>query len=207
MSCCWTYQQPLTLSIIRSCYKDFDPGLVQEEKPLRGFSLILQIVPSQFRLLFYFFSSSAKTWCTPGIRVGFVAISLIHGPTGWPYTMAWYGIPSICWWHSTVHTFSCDDSVDLTTTISRIESCLVDITNRMTTNKLELNNDKTELLILHSRFRLPPRLPSIKIGTDIIKPTNKARNIGVIFDNTITMSFHINNIVKEVFYHLRNIAS
>ena len=28
----------------------------------------------------------------------------------------WYGIPSICWWYSTVHlTFSCDDSVDLTT--------------------------------------------------------------------------------------------
>ena len=77
----------------------------------------------------------------------------------------------------------------------------------MTTNKLELNNDKTELLILHSRFRLPPRLPSIKIGTDIIKPTNKARNIGVIFHNTITMYFHINNIVKEVFYHVRNIAS
>ena len=104
-------------------------------------------------------------------------------------------------------TFSCDDSVDLTTTISRIESCLVDITNRMTTNKLELNNDKTELVILHSRFRLPPQFPSIKIETDIIKPTNKARNIGVIFDNTITMSFRINNIVKGALYHFRNIAS
>ena len=76
----------------------------------------------------------------------------------------------------------------------------------MTTNKLKLNTDKTELLILYSRFRLPPRLPSIKIGTDIIKPTNKARYIGVIFDNTVTMSFHNNNIVKVAFYHLRNIA-
>ena len=53
----------------------------------------------------------------------------------------------------------------------------------------------------------PPRLPSIKIGFDIIKPTTKARNIGVIFDNTITMSFRINNVVKGAFYHLRNIAS
>ena len=99
-----------------------------------------------------------------------------------------------------------DDMDDLTTTISRIESCLMDITNWMTTNKLKLNTDKTELLILYSRFRLPPRLPSIKIGTDIIEPTNKARNIGVIFDNTVTMSFHINNVVKGAFYHLRNIA-
>ena len=27
-SCCWTYQQPSTPSIIRSCYTDCDPGLV-----------------------------------------------------------------------------------------------------------------------------------------------------------------------------------
>ena len=103
-------------------------------------------------------------------------------------------------------TFSCDDMDDLTITISRIESCLTDITNWMTSNKLKLNTDKTELLTLYSRFRLPPRIPSIKIGTDIIEPTNKARNIGVIFDNTVTMSFHINNVVKGAFYHLRNIA-
>ena len=104
-------------------------------------------------------------------------------------------------------TFSCDDQDDLTTTIFRIESCLVDITNWMTTNKLKLNTDKTKLLILYSSFRLPPRLPSIRIGTDVIEPTNKARNIGVLFDNTVTMSFHINIIVKGAFYHLRNIAS
>ena len=85
-------------------------------------------------------------------------------------------------------------------------NCLIDITNWMITNKFILNTDKTELLTLCSRFRLPPRLPSLKTGTDIIKPTNKARNIGVIFDNTVTMSFHINNIVKVAFYHLRNIA-
>ena len=76
----------------------------------------------------------------------------------------------------------------------------------MTTNKLKLNADKTKLLILYSKFRLPPRLPPIKIGTDVIEPTNKARNIGVIFDNTVMMSFHISNIVKGAFYHLRNIA-
>ena len=104
-------------------------------------------------------------------------------------------------------TFSCDDKDDLTTTISRIENCLVDITNWMTTKKLKLNTDKTELLILHSKFRLSPRLRSIKIGTNTIEPGNKAGNIGVIFDNTVTMSFHINNIVKVAFYHLRNIIA
>ena len=49
---------------------------------------------------------------------------------------------------------------------------------------------------LYSKFRLPQRLPSIKIETDIIETTNKARNIDVIFDN----------IVKEALYYLRNRA-
>jgi len=44
------------------------------------------------------------------------------------------------------------------------------------------------------------------VGTDLIKHTNKARNIGVVLDNTLTMSCHIKNIVKGAFYHLRNIA-
>ena len=70
-----------------------------------------------------------------------------------------------------------------------LKASLVDITNWITTNKLKLNTDKTELLILHSKFRLSPQLPSIKIGTDTIEPTNKAHNSRVIFDNTVTMSF------------------
>ena len=44
------------------------------------------------------------------------------------------------------------------------------------------------------------------MGTDLIKPTKKVRNVGVLFDNTLTMSCHIKNIVKGAFYHLRNIA-
>ena len=72
----------------------------------------------------------------------------------------------LIWWHDMdfhlyaddtqlYTTFSCDDKDDLTTTISRTESSLVDITNWITNNKLKLNTDKTELLILYSRFRLP----------------------------------------------------
>ena len=76
----------------------------------------------------------------------------------------------------------------------------------MTANKLKLNTDKTELLIIHSRFRLlppprppPPRIPFIRVETDIFKLKNEVRNFGVVFDNTLTMSFHINNIVKGSF--------
>ena len=52
-------------------------------------------------------------------------------------------------------TFSCNDKDDLTTTISRIKRCPVDITNWKTTNKLILNTVKKELFIVYSRFSLP----------------------------------------------------
>ena len=74
----------------------------------------------------------------------------------------------------------------------------------MTANKLKLNNDKSQFLFPHSRFRhsLPP--PTISVGMENIRPSQQARNLGVIFDDT--MSLHVNAIVKGAFYHVRNIS-
>ena len=40
-----------------------------------------------------------------------------------------------------------------TTSKLRIESCIHDVNNWMSANKLLLNHDKTELLVLHVRHR------------------------------------------------------
>ena len=76
----------------------------------------------------------------------------------------------------------------------------------MTANKLKLNNDKSEFLFLHSRFRhsLPP--PTISVGMENIRPSQQARNLGVILDDTMSLSPHVNTIVKGAFYHIRNIS-
>ena len=104
-------------------------------------------------------------------------------------------------------TFVYNDDNHLASTKISIENCLLEIDHWMTCNKLKLNKDKTELLILHSRFHSGPTLPSaITLGTDEIHPSNHARNIGVIFDSTLSMTNHVNCIVKSAFYHLRNIA-
>ena len=103
-------------------------------------------------------------------------------------------------------SFNYKDQNDLEQVKSRVEACLVDIMNWMSENKLMLNTDKTELLILSSKFRAEPVFPVLTVGSDIITPTSHARNIGVTFDKFLTMSIHINNICKSAFYHLRNIA-
>ena len=52
---------------------------------------------------------------------------------------------------------------------------------------LKLNDDKTELLLVHSKHRqMPPLLPVI-VGNEMIMPSKCARNIGVMFDHNLTM--------------------
>ena len=89
----------------------------------------------------------------------------------------------------------------------RIEMCVSDIHSWMAVNVLKLNTVKTELLYLHSRFRPRLQLNPIQLGSHVIFPSSHAKNIGVIFDSSMTMSRHINAIVKSGFYHLRDITN
>ena len=70
----------------------------------------------------------------------------------------------------------------------RLENNVADINLWMTTNKLKLNNDKSEFLSLHSRFRHSLSPPTISVGMENISPPQQARNLGVIFDDTMSLS-------------------
>ena len=99
-------------------------------------------------------------------------------------------------------SFACNDTSDPVAAKQRLENCVADINLWMTTNKLKLNNDKSEFLFLHSRFRhsLPP--PTISVGMENIRPSQQAHNLGVIF-----LRYNVTfTIVKGAFYHIRNIS-
>ena len=51
---------------------------------------------------------------------------------------------------------------------SKVETCILDINDNscMTANKLKLNNDKTELLVLYASHCPPPHLSSIYAGSE-----------------------------------------
>ena len=76
----------------------------------------------------------------------------------------------------------------------------------MSINVLKLNKDKTELLYLFSKYNPQQSLPPLRFGTDIIKPSPHARNIGAIVDTTMSMFPQVNNVCKSTFYHLRTIS-
>ena len=82
--------------------------------------------------------------------------------------------------------FSCQDYNELVAVKQRIELCMAEVNNWMMMNKLKLNTDKTELLVLHSKFRSHIPFGSLMIGNDVIFPSDYARNIGVIFDEIMS---------------------
>ena len=88
-----------------------------------------------------------------------------------------------------------------------MNECHSDSDKWMSINRLKLNKVKTELLYLFSKYNPQQSLPPLRFGTDVIKPSSNARNIGDIFNTTImSMLPHANNVCKSAFYHRRTIT-
>jgi hypothetical protein len=87
--------------------------------------------------------------------------------------------------------------------VSIIESCLQHIFSWMSANKLALNPDKTEYLLIGSS--IPDPLPSLNLNSIIINPANQAKNLGVIFQSDLSLNSHISSVVKSCFLHIRDL--
>lgn len=96
----------------------------------------------------------------------------------------------------------------MTSAMNNMEGCVSDIRAWMCDNKLKLNDDKTEVLLITTP-RLVKKTPftSIHIGDLEIPSSMTARNLGCVFDHTMSMDYHINNICSSCFYHLKNISA
>ncbi len=73
----------------------------------------------------------------------------------------------------------------------RVETYISDLREWMAINFLMLNDDKTVFLVIGSCFKDPPLLSNLTIGSNEITKSNSARNLGVIFDQGLTMEEHI----------------
>ena len=94
-------------------------------------------------------------------------------------------------------------SPEVTTVFSLIESCIRDIFSWMVANKLSVNPNKTEYLLFNPKNLNNPNC-SINIDSNIISPTNSAKNLGVVFQSDMSMDKHISAVVKSCFLQLRD---
>ena len=81
-----------------------------------------------------------------------------------------------------------------------IETCITDIFSWMIGNKLSVNPDKTEYLLLNYKNINVPVNTNLNLNT--ILPSECAKNFSVIFQSDMTMDKHISSVVKICFYQL-----
>jgi len=76
----------------------------------------------------------------------------------------------------------------------------------MITDKLMLNDNKTEFIVIGTRQQLAKvNFDSITVGSSEVRPVPIVRNLGSWFDSQLTMSSHISKLCGAAFYHLHNI--
>ena len=88
--------------------------------------------------------------------------------------------------------------------IDNLCNCIEQINAWMTQNFLQLNKDKTEIIVFGApdqRSKVNAKLASLSLQTK-----NQVRNLGVILDSDLNFNSHINSITKSAYYHLKNIA-
>jgi hypothetical protein len=76
-------------------------------------------------------------------------------------------------------------------TIQKIERCIIDIEIWSTKNKLFLNDGKTEVIHISSKFRVPFQLDGINVADCTIAAVAEVRNLGVIFDKKLCIDTHV----------------
>ena len=88
-----------------------------------------------------------------------------------------------------------------------MEKAEVEIRHWMLLNKLKLNDEKTEFMIIGKQGQCRKLSKNdVTIGEVKIESNVCTRNLGVMFDAELNMNNHVNLICKNAFYHLRNIA-
>ena len=93
-------------------------------------------------------------------------------------------------------------NVNASTVIPVLQSCLSAIQKWMACYKLKLNPDKTEFIVYGRKNKCDSLLKffPIDILGNKISPTDKVRNLGVIFDSGFIFSAEVNSIRKSCFY-------
>ena len=91
-----------------------------------------------------------------------------------------------------------------TTTITQLQDTIFDISSWMTANLLSLNPSKTKSM-LNGPLQPISKIfnPSLSLPSNHpITPTDSARNLGIIFDSSLTFSKQISSLSSACNYHI-----
>ena len=94
-------------------------------------------------------------------------------------------------------SFDLNDDNDKNDSSAKIESCIKDIKLWITVNKLKLNDSKYH--------QSKSNTNSLQIASSEIVASPSNHNLGILFDNALSMDAHIKNVCKATYFQIRNI--
>ena len=100
-------------------------------------------------------------------------------------------------------SFKPNNAESLPLVISNIQSCVINIKSWMTANMLQLNMDKTEVLVLMNKsLRNPITMNKIKIDAIDISTASSVKNLDVIFDSALSFcELHLQICLVQFIQH------
>ncbi len=103
-------------------------------------------------------------------------------------------------------SFKPDSTCDQLAAVAALEHCIDDIKDWMLSDKLKVNDGKTEFLIIGTRQQLAKvNFNSLRIGDNSINSIDKAKNLGFWFDSQMKMVTNISKCSSVEFFNIFNI--
>ena len=101
-------------------------------------------------------------------------------------------------------SFKCKQPLEA---ISNVNSCLSDFRRWMITNKLTINDSKTEFIVFSfSHLRCDLSGLSLNVGESQIMQSLKMRDLDVIFDQFLNFEDHTTAMCRSTYFHIINIG-
>ena len=90
----------------------------------------------------------------------------------------------------------------------RVSGCVDDVAQWMPSNRLQLNTAKTEVLwcaSIRRQHQIPQ--PGLRVGVNVIVPSDSVRDLGIYLDCDVSMRTHVSKVVSSCFVVLRRLLS
>jgi hypothetical protein len=98
--------------------------------------------------------------------------------------------------------------LEIGVTIDCLQQCIEEIHSWCASRRLQLNYSKTEVIwfgTAASLKKLKNANLTVRIGSDVIQPVNVVRDLGVLFDEELSMKQHISKVTSSCFFQLRRL--
>ena len=169
-------------------------------------SLVKSYLSDRFQRVVVGTAISEPTWLQFGVPQGSVLGPVLFAA----YSSS---LVSLLRAHSVDHHFYADDTQiyvcieNIEDIKNKVKSLLSDIKIWMKRRKLRLNEGKTEIMVIHGNTRSirSDDFGSLNLGEAQLSPAETVRNLGVIFDSSLSFKNHIDLVIRNCNFCIRNL--